>query len=317
MAHPALKTYLAAAVSGLCCLMPVAAQERGAEWGCMGKKQSKRGEALVAIVNRPADWRIVQDHLWYRVPVATAPRRWPPQWLAFYQTKIFRDEAFAVRYFGRVREIRRVFRPALFPDEEQNEKSGREYFQVFLERLESLPRPIVSYRLRRIVFIPTTYHKLQTAEEINDLFDDSPLEDALWHELKRLRLLAERQYHLKADGKSYFLDFALFCNKGKLNIETDGDRWHADPARIPEDNRRNNALASDGWKVLRFNTHQIREEMADYCVPQIAETVNQLGGLEPHTEAPHTYIKSDEGIAQQMTLFDGNAANTTESEREK
>ncbi len=204
-----------------------------------------------------------------------------------------------------MREIRRVRRRELFPDEFPNAKSNREYFQVCLHRLETLPRPIVSYRMRRLVFIPTTYHKLQTAVEINDLFDDSPLEDALWQELKRLNLLAERQYHLKANGASYFLDFALFCEKGRIDIETDGDRWHTDPARIPEDNRRNNALASEGWQVLRFNTHQIKEEMAGYCIPQIAETVNQLGGLEPDQDAPRQYLKSDEGIVQQMSLFDG------------
>jgi very-short-patch-repair endonuclease len=283
----------------------------------MDKSSSRRGQALVAIINNKTDWRIVQEHLWYRVPVETAPRRWPPRWLAFYQTKIFRDEAFSVRYYGQVREIRRVRRRDLFPEEFPNAKSEREYFQICLESLETLLRPIISYRLRRVIFIPTTYHKLQTADEINDLFDDSPLEDALWHELKRLNLLAERQFYLKAAGASYFLDFALFCERGKLNIETDGDLWHADPVRIPQDNRRNNALASEGWQVLRFNTYQIQEEMTDYCVPRIAETVNQLGGLEAWTDAPHQYYPTQDGIVQQMTLFDRKASYNLEPEEEK
>ena len=271
----------------------------------MRKLPSRRGEALVVIVNNLRDWRLVRESLWYRVPVDTAPRRWPPKWMAFYQTKIFGDEAFAIRYFGKVSKIVRVSRAALFPEEFPNAKSDREYYQVFLESFETLPQPILSLRRRRIVFIPTTHRKLQTATEINDLFDDSPLEDELWTALKELNLQAERQYFLTASGASYCLDFAIFCEKGNLDIETDGDRWHADPARIPADNRRNNALASEGWKVLRFNTSQIREEMETYCVPQIADTVNQLGGMEPVTEPARTYYRTEDGIVQQMSLFDG------------
>ncbi len=58
---------------------------------------AKRIQTLVAIMKDEADWRRVQEQLWYRVPVASAPRRWPPQWLAFYQTKIFKDEAYSIR----------------------------------------------------------------------------------------------------------------------------------------------------------------------------------------------------------------------------
>lgn len=148
-------------------------------------------------MNNPRDWEIVNQQLWYRIPVDTPPRRWPPTWLAFYQTKIFRGEAYAIRYFGRVTKIKRARRHELFPDERPNAKSDREYYQIFLEKLEERPVPIVSYRLRRIVFIPTTFHKLMTAVEINDLFDESPLEDALWDEMKKLNLRAERQYYLQ------------------------------------------------------------------------------------------------------------------------
>src|SRR5260370_10790199 len=121
------------------------------------KLPSRRGEALVAILNNLADMRILQERLWYRIPVESAPKRWPRQWLGFYQTKVFREEAFSVRYFGKVREIRRARREELFPEEFPNVKSGREYFQVFLDRLQQRESPIVSYRMRRIVFIPTTW----------------------------------------------------------------------------------------------------------------------------------------------------------------
>ena len=251
--------------------------------------------------------------MWYRIPVLSAPRRFPPQWLAFYQTKIFRDEAYSIRYFARVTNILRVRRETLFPDELDNVKSGKEYFQCFLERIETLPDPIVSLRQRRVVFIPTTHRKLMIAKEINDLYDDSPLEDALWDALRRLRIRAERQYDILTNKKHYRLDFALFCANGKLNIEADGDTWHAVTERIPEDNQRNNALAALGWQVLRFNGAQIRETMAEYCLPEIIETVNKLGGLSDEQEAPRRYYATEDGIVQQLTLFDRKTVYGTDS----
>lgn len=73
-----------------------------------------RGELLVAIMNTPSDFEILKTQGWYRVPVDTAPKRWPPQWIAFYQTKIFGDEAHAVRYYGRVTKINRPRHVLLF-----------------------------------------------------------------------------------------------------------------------------------------------------------------------------------------------------------
>jgi hypothetical protein len=55
-----------------------------------------------------------------------------------------------------------------------------------------LERPILSLRLRRLIFIPTTWKKFSNAEQINNLFDDRPMEDALWTQLKQSNILAER-----------------------------------------------------------------------------------------------------------------------------
>ena len=42
-------------------------------------------DGLVAILNDQRDFEILQREGWYRIPVSSAPRRWPPRWLAFYQ----------------------------------------------------------------------------------------------------------------------------------------------------------------------------------------------------------------------------------------
>lgn len=134
-----------------------------------------------------------------------------------------------MNYFAEVIQIKKVYRWQLFPDEPESKKSQRRYYQVFLGEIKKLPAPILSRRWRRIVFIPTTWSKFLNAYEINDLYDDSPLEDRLWVEFKRHEIPAERQEFITIKEKSYALDFAIYCDKGSVDVETDGDTWHANP----------------------------------------------------------------------------------------
>ncbi len=262
----------------------------------------KRGEVLVAIINNSSDFAIARDQHWYRIPISIAhkrlEKRWPPQWLAFYLTRVFGHESHAVNYYARVLDIRKVYRWELFPDNFPDKKRNHRYYQLFLQPLQRLPKPILSRHFRRIIFIPTTWHKFINAVEINDLYDESPLEDRLWAEFKRLQLLAERQELIKAKEHDYFLDFAIYCARGNIDIETDGDSWHASPERAAEDNVRDNNIKTAGWRVLRFNGVQIREQMQEYCLPTIKENINQLGGVDEGGIIPRV-IGSN-----QLTLFD-------------
>ena len=265
-----------------------------------------RGEVLIAIVNNLEDMRLAREASWYRIPVVSARKwlgdRWPPRWLAFYQTKVFGLEAHAVNYYAVVRGFRRVSRMDLFPDTPRNHpKANRCYYQLLLDDLQLLPRPIISRRLRRIVFILTTFAKFEAAVEINDLWDESPLEDRLWAILKRARIRAERQYPVEVKDSIYFLDFAIFCNQGKIDVETDGDTWHIGPESALVDD---NNLASRGWRVLRFNTTEIRERPVDYCVSKVVTTINRLEGLDDTTGVPVRYDPSDPLGPQQLGLFD-------------
>lgn len=263
-----------------------------------------RGDVLVAILPTKADFEILQQQGWYRIPADKAPKRWPPRWLAFYQPKVFGPEAFAVNYYGHVQDIRRVKRRELFPEIPYHPKADCEYYQIHFDSLELLRRPIFSARWRRIIFIPTTWSKFMHAQEINDLFDESPLEDDLWAELKALQINAERQWLEQVESSYYFLDFAIFCERGRLDIEADGDTWHAQSDRIPLDNRRDNLLQSSGWRVMRFNGRQIREEIASYCIPQVIGAITRLGGASDKGRIPRGLHYSADGIAQQLTLFE-------------
>ena len=131
-------------------------------------------QVLVAIVNNLEDMRFVREAGWYRIRVSSAQRwlkdRWPPRMLAFYQTKVFGSEAYAIKYYAVVQDIRIASRMNLFPDTPSNHpKADRRYYQLQLGELQTFPQPIISRRLRRIVFIPTTLEKFRTAVEINDL----------------------------------------------------------------------------------------------------------------------------------------------------
>lgn len=264
-----------------------------------------RGEVLVAIMNNRRDFGILQEQGWYRIPVESAPRRWPPQWLAFYQTQVFGDEAHAVHFYARVRSIRKARRSDLFPGELPNPKSDRLYYQIHLEALRRLPNPIVSPRWRRILFIPTTWAKFTRAKQLNDLFDDSPLEDLLWSELKQLDIPAERQWLVQVGEKNYLLDFAVFCNDGSIAIETDGDSYHVGVEPAAKDRRRDNDLTTAGWRILRFNGAELKERMAEYCIPEITSTVNRLGSLLAETEETRrVFYTVGSQTVQQLGLFE-------------
>jgi len=268
---------------------------------------SKSEELLVGIVNTQSDFELIQNQHWYRVPVEKVnknlKKRWPPKWIAFYYTNSIKDYSQMIVHFAKVSSIREATRQELFPEETEGYKSKRSYYKISFNKVEELPKPILSRRWRRIVFIQTTYKKFINAVEVNDLFDGSHLEDRLRAEFKRNRVRAERQQVVKIDEKFYFLDFAIHCKKGKLDIETDGDRYHHNPEAAAKDNVRNNDLTSNGWNVIRFDSQQIHEKMEAYCLPTIMTNINKLGGIEFDETAMERFKKQNSDLSY-LTYFE-------------
>lgn len=256
---------------------------------------------LVAIINNTRDLHIAREEHWYRIPVKSAPTVMDFRYMAFYQTKVFKSEGWAVRYWAEVKRRSIVSRLALLPDQPHHPRANELYHKLELGALNMREPAIISHRGRRIAFIPTTLAKFQRATEINDLFHESPLEDQLWEAFKAEHIEAERQYYLTAKQKNYCLDFALFCENGMIDVECDGDRWHIDVERAPEDNERNNALESEGWSVLRFNGYQLENEMPR-CLQLVRETANRYGGLVTPEGELRYFAKGSEGN-QQLNLF--------------
>lgn len=238
--------------------------------------------ALVAIMNNKTDFARAAHEHWYRIPVRSAPPHVDfsrLERLAFYQTKVFGDEKWAVNYHAAVRTVDRVKRIELLPEERDHPRAHDEYYRLQIVDFERLPKPIPSRRWRRIVFIPTTTEKLFQAEEINDLYHESPLEDELWRHLKEAGIPAERQFYIGKRDRIYCLDFAIFCAQGNLNIECNGEEWHSDPQARARDEQRDKDLARWGWSVLRLRACQIRRQ-ARQSLQLIQETIVNLGELK-------------------------------------
>lgn len=241
-------------------------------------------DILIAYLPSLKDLQIALNQRWYRIPVKShnVPLNVinkQIKLIAFYQPKVFKEDAFAVRYYGKVEEIKVLKRKNLFIDEPKNEKSEDLYYQIKFEKLLRLPRPIYSLRHRRILFITTTLDRFENAQEINDLFYESLLEEKFWHELKLNQISAERQFLETVSKTNYYLDFAIFCKKSKLAIECNGDSFHNKPELVKKDKRRDNALKSKGWNVMRYSSEDINYNLKN-SIMQVKETINYYGGLD-------------------------------------
>jgi len=253
--------------------------------------QNKRGivnltmnkDVLVALLPKTEAFVRLKNEGWYHIPVESAPvKRWPPKIMAFYQGKAFgKEDGYKIRYFGEVDRIDIVPRRELFPEDKENKhKAEKPYYRIQLKDLQMRYSPIISHRPRRLVFVPTTLRKFEQAEQINDLFDGSPLEDRLWRALKYVNVPAERQWKIVVEKKNYYLDFAVFCRDGKLAIETDGYTTHYDNLnQIDYDTWRRNEIEIDGWRFLHYTTKQVRDDWSPY-LGQIQKVIDQLGGAE-------------------------------------
>lgn len=71
--------------------------------------------------------------------------------------------------------------------------------------------------------------------------------------------------------EKFLLDFAVFAEGRKLNIEVDGERYHRDwnGELLRRDQLRNMRLIELGWDVMRFWVYQLRDEMPA-CVKRVS-----------------------------------------------
>lgn len=174
---------------------------------------------LVAYVPEPADFTIIREEGWYRIPQRHMPKGLYAEYFAFYFGRKFGPEKWAIHYYAPQQGYELVTRRDLLPDQPDHPRAGDLYYKVQLGPLQKLSRPIVSLRWRRITFIHTTWDRFQDAQEINDLFvEGGDYVDRLYATLKDKGIRSERNYEIKEGGELYKVPLAIFCQNGRIDI---------------------------------------------------------------------------------------------------
>jgi very-short-patch-repair endonuclease len=252
-------------------------------------------DTLIALLKYENDLEIALKQKWYRIPVKTAPKMVRDErlkYLALYQPKAFKENAFQIRWVGEVRDISIVKRKELLPEETGHPRSEEDYYRIELTELHPLSHPIISQRKRRMLFITTTFGRFQQAHEINDLFFESPIEERMWDALKKESIDAERQYWMETPEGNFFLDFAIFSKERNIDVECNGDTHHTGAQDVKRDKRRNNILESKGWAVFRYTAEEIMHHITK-CICQLKETVNRYGGLQDANDSSRYRLLGD------------------------
>ena len=247
-------------------------------WGDPRLETDDDALVLVAVLTSPRDLAIAREQGWYRIPVKRAPRRVAADYLAFYQTRAFGEEAYAVSYYAPVRRFHLASRAELLPDEPDHPRAGEAYYQIEIGSLERLPRPIPSRRLRRITFIPTTLKLLFAAKEINDLWWRDEPQERLWAALREAGLLVEYRYRVGEPPDEVQVDFALFCRNGRIAVLCDDQPADGQTA-LRERRPAEYALVAAGWHVVRFTQEELDKTLSA-CLSAVLALVHCVGGQD-------------------------------------
>jgi hypothetical protein len=135
---------------------------------------------LVAVVPSVADWERIRAERWYRIPVRHAPARIGSEYLALYLPGCFGEQRWSIRTYAAIRRYVLATRAELLPAEPDHPRAGELYYRLELGPLQTLPRPVLSTRLRRVTFIHTDLATLFQAHEVADLWHRESPRERLW-----------------------------------------------------------------------------------------------------------------------------------------
>ena len=235
-------------------------------------------DTIICWLKQKKDLSLLLLEGWYRIPVSTKlDNLFNVEYLGFYQPIVFGKYGGTISHYSKIESIEIKKRLELFPSENKHPKANNDYYKIFVKAINVLKNPLKCKRKRANYFINTTLEKLLNAEEFNDIFNDSLLEDILWKAMKENSIVAERQLYVGSGKNIYRLDFAANCKNGNIDIECDGDKYHTGKEKAAKDNNRNNYLTRKGWSILRFTHEQITN--TDKCISDIKETIYKKGGV--------------------------------------
>ncbi|MCD4673786.1 MAG: hypothetical protein K8R77_14070 [Anaerolineaceae bacterium] len=159
---------------------------------------------LVVFVPQPRDLEIVRLLGWYRIPMRSAPKVIEVDYLAFYQPASFgKGHRWQIEQFAELRGYELVRRMDLFRDEMDHPRAQEEYFKMQVGAMQTLSRPILAEKFRRLTFLYTTGALFRKAQTVSDLVVSADERAGLWRALRE-RVSLANQYHTNDD-----LDFEL------------------------------------------------------------------------------------------------------------
>jgi len=174
---------------------------------------------LIAYMPEPADFELVREQGWYRIPQKHAPKGLYAEYYAFYFGRKFGDQKWAIHHYARQSGFELARRVDLLPDQPDHPQALEPYYRVALGPLQSLDQPIVSLRWRRITFMHTTWDRFEEAREINDLqLNGGEYVDRLYATLKERGLRVERDYQVKEPGGTYRVALAVLFEGGRVEL---------------------------------------------------------------------------------------------------
>jgi very-short-patch-repair endonuclease len=264
---------------------------------------------LIGMILRKKDLLTAQRYLWYRIPVKSAPeivKNREITTLALYQTKAFDEEKYSVRWWGEVSRIECKKRIELLPNEPAHPRAREEYFVVNVAAFTELPKPVKSRIPRRNPFIVTSDERLFAANDYNDLFLGSPLEERLWSALRKEGIPAQRELMVSKTAarkkQHFYLDFALFCKDVNIAIECDGAAYHNSNEAVEYDKDRDVKVQNMRWVVYRFTTDKIMNHLEE-TMQHIKQAVKQYGGVVDVLNPSRIEYCWDGESLVQMTMF--------------
>lgn len=232
---------------------------------------------LIAVVNRFQDLATILKNKWYRIPLRRMPSR-KFDYIAFYQTTALGNRGGKIEYFARVSKRSLVKRIKLLPRERGHPRANEEYYKFTFTRVRALDRAIVNRPGMRINFGFASLDRLKKARTLASLYGIRQVEIVFQQLLAKHCIPFAAEHVIRKGSRTlYRLDFAIFCKRGKIDVECDMQKFHSGARRI-KDSRRDRFMKKHGWTILRFTDEELLRDPAQ-CMRDLRTTIKALGGL--------------------------------------
>lgn len=140
---------------------------------------------LVAIMPSLKDLEIARVLGWYRIPMRMAPKIVDVDYIVFYQTGNFPEgHGSLIESYAEVLGHELTTRAELIRDEPNHPHANEEYYKLQLGQVDSLPKPILAGKWKRITFFYTLGNLVNRAATINELVVKTDEREILWKSLR-------------------------------------------------------------------------------------------------------------------------------------